>query len=194
MSTRAEGTKRQIIEAAYDLFYKGGFAAASVDAIAEAAGVTKRTLYYHFDSKDALLGTVLDHQHTMMFERIQRWAQPASGDPARMVEILFTEIAKWANERGWQGSGFTRAAVELAHLPGHPARAAARRHKAGVENWLAERFAEHGLGAAQDLARQVMLLIEGCLSLILIHGDATYTDAASRAGQHLVERCSLSER
>ena len=35
----------------------------SVDAMAEAAGVTKRTLYYHFESKDALVAAVLDHQH-----------------------------------------------------------------------------------------------------------------------------------
>ncbi len=74
------------------------------------------------------------------------------------------------------------------HLPGHPARAAARRHKAGIETWLAEQFAEHGIGAAQDLARQVMLLIEGCLSLILIHGDTSYTEAASRAGQYILQQ------
>jgi AcrR family transcriptional regulator len=57
-----EKTKRRITDAAYELFYKSGFARAGVDAIAEAAQMTKRTLYYHFDSKDSLMAAVLDAQ------------------------------------------------------------------------------------------------------------------------------------
>ncbi len=192
MPRDGEETRRRIVDAAYGIFYKGGFARAGVDAIAEAAGITKRTLYYHFASKDALIGAVLDAQHELMLARIQRWATGASGDPATMVEILFAEFAAWAKKPGWQGSGFTRATMELADLPGHPARAAARRHKAAVEGWLAEQFARSGMGTARLVARQVMLLIEGCMSLILIHGDTSYADAASAAARHLVERGLLS--
>jgi len=43
-----------------------------MDAIAEAAGITKRTLYYHYESKNALLAAVLDVQHEIMLSRIQR--------------------------------------------------------------------------------------------------------------------------
>jgi AcrR family transcriptional regulator len=181
-------TKRRIIDAAYELFYKGGFARAGVDNIAEAAGVTKRTLYYHFDSKDALVAAVLEVQNELMLTRIQRWAQRASGDPATVVENLFAEFAAWARQPGWRGSGFTRAAMEFAHLPGHPARVAARRHKAAVESWLTGQFGQNRTGAARHLARQIMLLIEGCHSLILIHGDASYADAAAEAARVLVER------
>jgi len=191
MPRRAEPTRRRIIDAAYEVFYKGGFARAGVDSIAEAAGVTKRTLYYHFDSKDALIAAVLDAQHELVLSRIQRWAKRASGDPARMVRILFEEFAAWAKKPGWQGSGFTRAVMELADMPGHPARAAARRHKAAIEGWLAEQFAERGIQRSRKLARQVMLLIEGCHSLVLIHGDTSYADAASAAARTLVESCQL---
>jgi AcrR family transcriptional regulator len=183
-----EQTRRRIIDAAYEVFYKAGFARASVDAVAEAAGVTKRTLYYHFDSKDALIAAVLDAQHELVLARIQRWAKRAS-DPARIVAILFEEFAAWAKRPGWQGSGFTRATMELADLPGHPARAAARRHKAAIEGWLAEQLAQTGkIRGSRDLARQVMLLIEGCHSLVLIHGDTSYTDSAALAARLLVRR------
>ena len=140
MGKRENTTRQDIIEAAYELFYKGGFARAGVDAIAASAGVTKRTLYYHFDSKDELLAAVLEDQHEQVLARIRRWAQKAHGDPAAMVELLFSEFAAWARKPGFQGSGFTRAAMELAEMPGHPARAAARRHKAAVERWLAEQL------------------------------------------------------
>jgi len=186
-------TRRRIIDTAYEVFYKGGFARASVDAIAEAAGVTKRTLYYHFDSKDALIAAVLDAQHELVLARIERWAKRASDDPTRIVELLFEEFAAWARKPGWQGSGFTRAAMELADLPGHPARVAARRHKAAVERWLAEQLAQTGkIRGSRDLARQVMLLIEGCHSLALIHGDTSYTDSASIAARLLVRRYCMN--
>jgi AcrR family transcriptional regulator len=188
MPRQADGTRRRILEVAYDLFYRDGFARAGVDAIAEAAGITKRTLYYHYESKDALLAAVLDVQHEIMLSRIQRWASRASGDPATMVEIVFAEFARWAKKPAWKGSGFTRVAMELADLPGHPARAAASRHKAAVEGWFAEQFTENGVGRPRDLARQVMLLIEGCLSLVLIHGDTSYAEAAATAARQLVER------
>eukprot|EP01042_Synura_sphagnicola_P025991 gene25991-33453_t len=48
-------TRARIIEAASKLFYGEGIRAVSVDAVAEKAGVTKRTLYYHFESKDELV-------------------------------------------------------------------------------------------------------------------------------------------
>ena len=181
-------TRRRIIDTAYEVFYKGGFARAGVDAIAEAAGITKRTLYYHFESKDALLAAVLDAQHELVLSRIQRWAKQAHGDPAKVVQILFAEFKAWAKKPGWQGSGFTRATMELADMPGHPARAAASRHKAAVEGWLAGQFADGGIRGSRELARQVMLLIEGCHSLVLIHGDIRYVDTASAAARLLVSR------
>src|SRR5260221_13018621 len=53
-------TKSQIVAAADELFYSQSLHAVSVDAIAEKAGVTKKTFYYHFKSKDELIGCYLD--------------------------------------------------------------------------------------------------------------------------------------
>ena len=185
-------TKRRIIDAAYGLFYSSGFARAGVDDIAEAAGVTKRTLYYHFDSKDALVEAVLANQNELALARIQSWAQRLTGDPASVVERLFAEFAAWARQPQWRGSGFTRAAMEFAQLPGHPARVAARRHKARIETWLADQL---GAGdKAPQLARQLMLLLEGCHSLILIHGDAAYADTAAAAARALLDKAGIGRR
>ena len=100
MPRKGGETRRRIIDTAYEVFYKGGFARAGVDTIADAASVTKRTLYYYFDSKDALLAAVLDTQHELVFARIQRWAKRASGNPQKMVEILFDEYKAWARKPG----------------------------------------------------------------------------------------------
>jgi AcrR family transcriptional regulator len=194
MKRPAHDTKRGILEAAYGLFYREGFARVSVDSIAAAAGVTKRTVYYHFDSKDALVGAVLAHQHDYALGRIQGWAETSSDDPWAMIDEVFARLERWASEPKWLGSGFTRITMELADLPGHPARAAARQHKAAIENWLAARLADMGVDAPRETARRIKLLLEGCLSLILIHGDTRYATSAAAAAKALVTRNRLKQR
>ena len=133
MRRKSGETRQQIIDASYTHFYQSGFMRTGVDAIADAAGITKRTLYQHFGSKDELIEVVLEHQHQLALDRIRRWADSITGKPDQMVMTIFDKLAKWAAGKEWQGSGFTRAAIEFADLPGHPARKAARRQKEEVE-------------------------------------------------------------
>ncbi len=49
-----------------------------------------------------------------------------------MIDGLFSELAVWADKPLWAGSGLTRLVIELADLPGHPARLIARRHKSNA--------------------------------------------------------------
>jgi AcrR family transcriptional regulator len=187
MAKRGNETRKRIIDAAYRMFYRIGFARSSVDAIAEAAQVTKRTLYYHFDSKDSLVAAVLDDQNDLALDRIRRWADKACGEPADIVTGLFAELEAWAKQTGWTGTGFTRVAMELADMPGHPARLAASRHKATVEQWLTAQFAAKHVPKSTVLARQVVILIEGSQALALIHSDVSYIKAASETARRLIE-------
>ncbi len=170
----ADGSTRQhIIDTAYSLFYQRGFGRVGVDSVAEHAGLTKRTLYYHFASKDELLAAVLEHHGALAIERIQRWGGQLHGTVADLTDALFRELAAWAAKPGWEGAGFTRIVMELADLPGHPARAIARRHKAALEDWLAGEFERRGASSPAQLARGVAILIEGCIAPVLVHGDAS---------------------
>ena len=140
MKGTADDTRRRILEAAYDLFYAEGFGRVGIDRIAAQAQVTKRTLYYHFDSKDALLAAVLEFHHELALARIAEWAEPLSGTTAvTFLDALFAALERWSHESRWTGAGMTRLVMELADLPGHPARAIAARHKAAIEDWLAGR-------------------------------------------------------
>ena len=51
--------RERILKAADELFYRQGIRAVGVDAIAEAAGTNKMTLYRHFASKDELVAEYL---------------------------------------------------------------------------------------------------------------------------------------
>lgn len=55
-----ERRRLSIVEAARDVILEQGYDSTSMEQIATAAGMTKKTLYNHFQSKEALLGAVLD--------------------------------------------------------------------------------------------------------------------------------------
>lgn len=188
MARSGEATRARILERAYRLFYREGFARVGMDAIAAAAGVTKRTLYLHFDSKDALAAAVLEHQHERVLASVRRWSPEPPETPEALMAAIFDGIARWARTPRWLGSGYTRLSMELADLPGHPARAVARRHKRAVEAWIAGELLRLGTPEPEALAREAVLLMEGCISLVLIHGDPGYAEAAGRAALRLVDR------
>lgn len=179
-------TKTQILKAAYALFYAKGFARVSVDEISDRAGVTKRTVYYHFDSKDDVVAQALEVQHLHLMRQFQSWLGLPSDSPVEMLDNLFQKLMGWADSPDWLGSGFSRISAELADMRGHPARRAASRHKAAVEAWLAEQMADSGIPDAERKAVQIMVLIEGSMSLSLIHGDGAYFQHAGEAAKRIV--------
>ena len=186
MTDPTSGTRERILQSAYELFYRKGFVRIGMDAIAAQAAVTKRTLYYHFRSKDDLLGAALAFHHRLAMERIERWGARLPRDPEGFVDVLFADLAQWALQPRWEGAGFTRLVMELADLPGHPARAVAREHKAMVEAWIARELTERNVACATRKAGQLQLILEGCFALLLIHGDAAYVQRAHAAARLVI--------
>jgi AcrR family transcriptional regulator len=62
--------RRQIIEGARSLFLSQGFDAASMNAIAQEAGVSKGTLYVYFKSKEELSEAILEEQCAVQAQQI----------------------------------------------------------------------------------------------------------------------------
>lgn len=176
-----------ILICAYRLFHRHGFNRVNMDEIAAAAGVTKRTLYYHFRSKDDLIAAALEHQHDLALATFRSWIELLARKPQAIVAGLFDEFQKWASQRDFFGSGFTRVAIELAEMPGHPAREIARRHKRMVEAALADSFEQAGIRSARKRARQIFTLLEGTTALMLVHSDKAYVSAAAEAAKALLD-------
>jgi hypothetical protein len=109
-----------------------------------------------------------------------------TGNAEAFIDALFRELVVWSSKPKWAGSGFTRLAMELADLPGHPARSIARRHKAAMENYLSGVLTAAGLEHSSERARELMLVIEGAMLMIMVHGDRSYADAAATAAKRLL--------
>ena len=186
MAREARTTREQIIQAADALFYGEGIRSTSMDAIAAKAGVTKRTIYYHFPSKDDLIAAYLTARDEPTFARQAAWLDETKGDLPEQVLGLFENLARAMNTPRWKGCGFIRAAAELAGTPGHRALKIGSAHKKGFEAWLESRIATTGLSDPALRARQVMILLDGAAAQVLIHRDPAYALAAGQAAAALV--------
>lgn len=185
--TKAEKSTRDVIVAAAEkLFYAEGIRAVSVDAVAEAAGVTKRTLYYHFDSKDALIAAYLESRDQPNLKLFRKWFDAGDGDLADKVEAIFVNLARAARHPKWKGCGFLRTSAELANMPGHPAIRIGAAHKKKFEAWMAATFAEADAAEPAMLAKQILLLLDGSFAVVLLHRDASYMEMAGKAAATLV--------
>ena len=184
-------TRERIISAASALFYNDGIRGVSVDAVAAKAGVTKRTLYYHFRSKDDLVAAYLAARDQPNLALFKQWfAEMDDGLPAQ-VERIFRNLARSARHPKWKGCGFLRTSAELANMPGHPAMKIGAAHKKKFEEWLRATFADAGIAQAAQLARQILLLLDGSFAVVLLHRDPSYMETAGQAAHALMEAASL---
>ncbi|KAA0971969.1 TetR/AcrR family transcriptional regulator [Aureimonas fodinaquatilis] len=180
-------TRDRIIKAAGKLFNAQGVRAVSVDAVAEKAGLTKKTFYYHFRSKDDLIAACLETRDPPNLAQFQKWFTQTEGTTADKVQGIFRNLAILARHPDWKGCGFLRTSVELIHMPGHPAIIVGRAHKNRVEDWLYSVFVdERPDDEARRLARQILLLLDGAFAVVLLHRDPTYMDTAGEAAAQLV--------
>jgi AcrR family transcriptional regulator len=194
MPSNADETRERIIAAAARLFYNEGIRAASVDAVAAKAGVTKKTLYYHFRSKDELIAAYLQSRDQPTLELFTRWFEATNGSAADKLRGLFAEFARSADTARWKGCGFLRTTAELANTPGHPAIKAGAAHKKRFEAWLADALAGEGVSGAAAIARRVVVLLDGAATVMLIHRDPAYVEAAGEVAASLVEPSRIEPR
>jgi hypothetical protein len=173
------------LNAAADLFNSAGIRGATVDAIAAKAGITKKTLYYHFRSKDDLVAASLCTNNLAEYES-GKFAMPRHGSLTDLVKSMFADVACFAADPYWQGCAFTRAAFELAGMPGHPGVAAAKAHKSRLEDMFFQELASIGSIAARAIARRLILLLDGAITHSVVYHDPEYATEAGRLALELI--------
>lgn len=179
---------RRILDTASALFYEQGITTVGVDRIAAESGVTKRTLYDRFGSKDALVATYL-------LQRDRNWRATvnqalATADSSGYERLLapFTALKTWTDQNH-RGCAFINALAELPDS-GHPG----HRIAADEKHWLYDLFhqlsVKAGAGDPAELARRLLLLHEGALATQpVVRIDSAGT--AYRAAQDLLRTAGI---
>jgi AcrR family transcriptional regulator len=152
--------RERILAAARELFYRHGIHAVGVEAIAEAAGTNKMTLYRHFDSKDAL---VVECLRRLTAEFDVSWdaiAAAHAGNPKGQLLAWLKHIGEWKLSAADRGCALANTAVEITD-PNHPARRFIDEQKTQYRGRLVRLCHEAQLRDPELLADKVFLLCEG---------------------------------
>lgn len=153
---------RAVLDAASALFYAHGIHAVGVDAIAERAGVTKKTLYDRFGSKERLVVEYLTGRDARWRVLLDGHLDRAGPGPQERLAAVFAASAAWARDHGGKGCSMINAHAEISD-PRHPAHAVI----VGQKRWMLTLFAdiarEAGATDPDLVAGQVMLLHEGAV-------------------------------
>ena len=110
----ADARREQILDVAIQVFGRAGYYGASMNDIADAAGVTKPVLYQHFDSKSVLYAALLDEVGARMLSSITKetvdgmkctlegTAKSSKGMALKGKVFLVKEDGAWKlDEQGW---------------------------------------------------------------------------------------------
>jgi len=152
--------RERILAVARDLFYRHGIRAVGVEAIAEAAGTNKMTLYRHFPSKDELVAECLRAfaaKADTLWEHIEA-VHP--GDPRAQLAAWVAAMGAHLADADARGCAMCNAAVELPDKA-HPARRVIEAFKTAQRDRLARLCQAAGAAQAEMLADELFLLLEG---------------------------------
>jgi AcrR family transcriptional regulator len=174
--------KERILETADRLFYLRGIRAVGVDTIAAEIGISKRTLYNHFPSKDALISAYL----------ARRFVQPRPSDkpPADQILGTFDSLERRFASRDFRGCPFVNAVAEL----GSEDRAVKKIATAFKESrrvWFRELLKRLDVADADNLATQLTLLVDGSIAQDLVRDDPAMARAAKEAARVLLENAGV---
>jgi AcrR family transcriptional regulator len=180
-------TNERIAALAAAQFHEHGITATGVDALSRAAGISKRTLYERFGSKDALIVAAYESLDVPVFEMFTKPAEAAADTPLGQLDALFAQLEVMVKLPEFRGCPFSNAAAELADLD-HPAHQVVRRHKARLRRWMLVRARAAGASEPERLARELMVVFAGAQSQALVERSARPVRDARDAASTLVER------
>jgi AcrR family transcriptional regulator len=152
--------RERLLAAARELFYRRGIHAVGVDAIAEAAGTNKMTLYRHFASKDVLVAACLGELTREFDVAWDAITAAHAGDPEGQLMAWLRHVCDFKENEAERGCALANAAIELPDKD-HPARRLVREHKTALHERLIRLCRDARLADPERLADEVFLIWEG---------------------------------
>ncbi len=176
--------RQRILESADRLFYRNGIRAMGVDTIAAEIGISKRTLYNHFSSKDALIAAYLMRRNAP--------ARPSDKPPLQQILGAFDALEQRFASQEFRGCPFVNAVAELGPDE-REVRAIAIAFKDGRRAWFRDHLVALGATDPDGLATQLAILVDGAIAAHLVRGDPAMARAAREAARVLLAHAGVLE-
>src|SRR5437868_10728237 len=174
--------KDRILETADRLFYLQGIRAVGVDTIAAEIGISKRTLYNHFPSKDALISAYLARRFVA--------PRPSEKPPVEQILGTFDSLERRFAAKDFRGCPFVNAVAELGSED-RSVRKIAIAFKESRRLWFRDLLVQLDTADAEGLATQLTLLVDGSIAQDLVRNDPAMARAAKEAARVLLSNAGI---
>jgi AcrR family transcriptional regulator len=181
-----DAEETRIAGVAAERFHECGITATGVAELSRAAGVSKRTLYQRFGSKDGLVTAAYESLDLPVYRMLTSAIDAELTDPREQLDAFFAQLEPILGSPDFRGCPFTNAISELPDAT-HPAHAVVRRHKERLRRWLRARAKAAGAKDPGALSRQLMLVFAGAQAEALIEQSGRPARDAQRLAAELIE-------
>ncbi|WP_095144404.1 MULTISPECIES: TetR/AcrR family transcriptional regulator [unclassified Pseudomonas] len=178
-------TRDIILDVTEKLIYKSGIAATGMDLLVKTAGVSRKSIYRYFANKDELVVAALLRRDERWMHGFTRQVNQAPTPGLRLLN-LFSVLKDWFASDGFRGCAFINTSGETGD-PQDPVRLVAKAHKQKLLAYLGELCTEHGVQDPQAMARQLLILIDGAITVALVMGDHSAADNAQCMARKLLD-------
>lgn len=189
---QAEDKKLEIVKWAFDRFYEGGFHATGIDTAIAGSGISKRTVYKYFPSKEELIEAVLVHYGELVMHEL---FDPVAAikDPRKQIVAFFDVRKTMIDENPTRGCLGIKASQE--YVGKHEGILALGRIAASrVEERFIELCRRAGFTQPVKLGKQINVLFQGALLLAHVSGDSSSFASAKAAVSTLLEKAAPQMR
>ena len=154
--------REHLIDTAIDLFAERGYHATGIDTILETSGVSKKTLYRHFRSKDELILAALKKYDGRFRNNFMRQVEERAEAPRDRLLAVFDVAAAWFSRNDFYGCMYINAVGEYSD-PDSPIRLVCKEFKALMRRYFEDLCAALPAPDPPALADELALLLEGSI-------------------------------
>ena len=154
--------REQIINTAIELFREYGYHATGVDRIINEAGVSKKTLYTHFRSKEELLIAALRHYDGLFRNNFMRKVDQLAKSPQEKLLAIFDVAQDWFSQNKFFGCMFINIIGEYSKQ-NSPIRDICKQFKKLIRAYFKELCVQAGVKEPDVLADKLALLFDGAV-------------------------------
>ncbi len=184
-----EGKKLEIVKYAFDRFYESGFHATGMEAAMAGSGISKRTLYKYFTSKEDLIEAVLQLYGAIVVREL--FGPVANvGDPREQI-VAFFDVTRNPDRMLTRGCLGMKAAQEFAGKNDRIVELGISANSRG-ETKFVELCEKAGYENPEHLAKQLNLIFQGALVLAHTRGDTSPFLLAKTTARALLEQTPMA--
>jgi AcrR family transcriptional regulator len=191
MNTSTSITRQKILATAEQLIYQNGIQATGMDLLVKTSGVARKSIYRYFATKDEVAAAALNARDVRWMNWFRAESDQAPDARARILN-MFTVLKGWFESEGFRGCAFINTAGEVGD-PQDPIRLIAKLHKQKLLAYTLELCQQLDIADPEPLANQLLILMEGAITVARVMGDYSSADSAQAVARLILEKRLAAE-